>query len=502
MNRVEEIRCLLAAVLLALACATNGAEVRRPNILVAMADDWGYPHAGAYGETVVRTPTFDRLAREGILFRNAFVSSPSCTPSRSALLTGQYHWRLEEAANLWSTLRASIRTYPEILQDAGYVIGHSRKAWGPGRIEAGGRRQDPSGPRFPNLAAFLRDRPKDRPFCFWFGSPDPHRPYEPGTGVGRGMDPDRIRVPACLPDHPTVRSDLADYYFEIERFDREVGAALELLREAGALEDTVVVMTGDNGMPFPRAKSNLYDPGVHVPLALRWPGRAVPGVVIDDFISLTDLAPTFLAAAGLAVPPEMTGRSLVPMLESGRRGWIEPQRDSVLVGKERHVPSQERGVQAGYPGRAIRTRDFLYIRNFRPELWPNGIADGRRSEKGNAFADCDDGPTKSFLVAHQGHPEFGRFFDLAFARRPAEELYDLRVDPGQLRNVAADPAYARERETLERRLMEGLRATSDPRVVGGAERFEAYPYYGQTLRPAAATDGERRAAGATPRPGE
>ena len=439
-----------------------------------------------YGDPVVKTPTFDRLAREGVLFKHAFVSSPSCTPSRSALMTGQYHWRLKEAANLWSTLRANIPTYPEILRAAGYVTGHSRKAWGPGRLEPGGRKEDPSGPTFKNFSAFLNTRPKGQPFCYWFGTSDPHRPYEWQSGAKSGIDLSKIKLPACFPDNEMVRNDVADYDFEVERFDREVGEALTLLKEAGELDNTIVVMTGDHGMPFPRGKSNLYDLGTRVPLVVRWPSRVPVGRTLDDFVSLTDLAPTFLEAAGIKPPSAMTGRSLLELLTSNGSGWVDQKRDHAIFGKERHVPSQEKGNLSGYPGRAIRTRDFLYIRNFKPESWPNGIANAEQAYIGNAFADTDNGPTKSYLLAHRDDPSVRRYFDLAFARRPAEELYDLKNDPDQLVNVANVLAYAEARQRLAEQLLAELKATDDPRVIGGGEAFDTYPYHGSPQKPAAA----------------
>jgi hypothetical protein len=185
----------------------------RPNILFCIADDWGWPHAGVYGDPVVKTPAFDRLAREGVLFENAFVTAPSCTASRNSLLTGQWHWRLGQGANLWSTLHPKHPVYPQLLQQAGYHVGHWRKAWGPGDWRALGRTEDPAGPTYNGFAAFLKDRPKDQPFCFWLGASDPHRPYQWQSGADSGIDIKRIRLPAHLPDHETVRNDVADYYF-------------------------------------------------------------------------------------------------------------------------------------------------------------------------------------------------------------------------------------------------------------------------------------------------
>ncbi|MBN1442984.1 MAG: sulfatase [Planctomycetes bacterium] len=450
----------------------------RPNLLLAIADDWGWPHAGAYSDPVVQTPAFDRLAREGALFRHAYVSSPSCTPSRGALLTGQYHWRLKAAGNLWSVFPDEFETYPERLEKAGYFTGVTGKGWGPGRTATAGR--ELAGPRFKSFDEFLSRRSEGKPFCFWLGSGDPHRPYEPGSGAKSGMDLGKIRPPACLPDSPAVRSDVADYYFEVQRFDRLVGAAVASLEKIGELDRTLIFVTGDNGIPFPRSKSNIYDSGTRVPLVARWPEKVRPGRVVDDFVSLADLAPTFLEAAGLEPLEGTTGRSLMKVLSSERSGWIDPQRDFVLVGKERHCQAQEAPDGGGYPCRGIRTRDFFYIRNFRPDRWPAGTPHPDKAHVPGAwYADCDNGPTKSYMIEQREKDEtHRRLFDLAFAKRPAEELYDLRSDPDQLRSVAGQAEYAGIQRELSHRLEEQLRATGDPRVVGGGEMFDEQPYAG------------------------
>ncbi len=469
---------LVAALSTGFVAAGDAAPSPRPNLLLAIADDWGFPHAGAYGDAVVKTPAFDRLAREGVLFTNAYVSSPSCTPSRGALLTGQWHWRLKGAANLWSVFPDSLVTYPEMLEKAGYAIGSTGKAWGPGRPQTPKRAL--GGPQYKNFQDFLARRAKDKPFCFWLGSSDPHRPYEKGSGAAAGIPLERIALPACFPDEPAIRADVADYYFEVQRFDALVGAALAALERAGELDRTLVIVTSDNGMPFPRCKSNLYDTGVRMPFAVRWPALAKGGRRLEDFVSLTDIAPTFLEAAGLPVPAEMTGRSLLPLLRHEGSGRIDPARDCVLFGKERHVPCQERPDTGGYPCRAIRTHEYLYIRNFTPERWPAGTPAHERATIARAwFADCDNGPTKSCMIeGREKDAAHRRLHDLAFAKRPAEELYDLRKDPDQLVNVAADPAYTDARTKLAARLTELLRTTADPRVVGGVEAFEREPYLG------------------------
>ena len=182
--------------------ASFHSKASRPNILFCIADDWGWPHAGAYGDKVVKTPTFNRLAREGVLFEYAYVSSPSCTPSRNAILTGQYHWRLKEGANLWSTLDVNIPVYPLLLEEAGYHVGFWRKSWGPGDLKAGGYTdKHPAGKHYrKGFKQFLEARPEDRPFCFWLGSSDPHRGYKKNSGKESGMDISKISLPKFYPD--------------------------------------------------------------------------------------------------------------------------------------------------------------------------------------------------------------------------------------------------------------------------------------------------------------
>jgi arylsulfatase A-like enzyme len=365
-----------------------------------------------------------------------------------------------------------------LLKEAGYAVGVSGKGWGPGRTESASRELE--GKRYGNFQAFLEQRPKDKPFCFWLGSSDPHRPYQRGSGAARGMDLEKVHLFGCFPDHPAVRGDVADYYFEVERFDRLVGDALASLDEIGELNDTLVLMTGDHGMPFPRCKGNVYDSGARVPLAVRWPGRVKAGRAIDDFVRFTDFAPTLLAVAGLEPLPEMTGRSLTGVLAAGASGRVDPKRDFVLIGKERHVPGQEAPDMGGYPCRAIRTHQFLYIRNFEPDRWPAGTPHYQKAAVPGAWlADCDNGPAKSYMVDNRDKDAaHRRLYELAFGKRPAEELYDLENDPEQLDSVAGDPDFGEVRRKLSERLMKELEASGDPRVVGGGEKFDQYPYLG------------------------
>jgi arylsulfatase A-like enzyme len=463
----------LGALALTLLAASGHVQTRQaqPNILFVIADDWSYPHAGAYGDPTVATPAFDRVAREGALFRRAFTAAPSCTPSRAALLTGQAVHRLAEGGNLWGFLPERFPVYPDLLEKSGYAVGHTGKGWGPGRFEPGGRTRNPAGPRFDTFDAFLASRRKGQPFCFWYGSTDPHRPYEAGAGEKAGLRAAGVRVPTFLPDTATVRNDLLDYYDEVQRFDRQVSALLDAIERSGELDNTIVVVTSDNGMPFPRAKANLYDAGTHMPLAIRWPRGIKPGTVVDAFVSLTDLAPTFLEAANVAAPSGMTGTSLLRLLAGKTDGTA---RDRVYTERERHA-NVRRG-DSSYPARAIRTADFLFVRNYRPDRWPAG--DPELHFAVGPFGDIDGGPAKSLLLDRRDDEAIRKYFALATARRPAEELYDLKKDPQQLVNVAADPAYAKSLARLRAELDAWQRATGDPRATEDDDRWDKYPYYG------------------------
>jgi len=464
--KIRKILCLL--LLCGLALAGRAAD-SRPNILLCIADDASWQHFGANGDKVCRTPNFDRVAREGVNFRHAFCSSPSCTPSRGALLTGQDFWRLEDGANLWSRWPNKFAVYPDLLAKAGYHVGLKGKGWGPGDFKQGGRERNPAGPAYKDFAMFLKTVPPDKPFCFWFGSQDPHRPYERGAGVKSGHRIEEVTVPPFLPDTKAVRSDILDYYFEIERFDRDVGEMLKLLEQTGQLDNTLVVVTSDNGFPFPRGKATCYDAGTRMPLAIRWPPRIKGGRVVDDFVSLTDLAPTFLEAAGLRPLPEMTGRSVLPLLTSGKS---DPARDKVFFGRERHA--NVRAGNVGYPIRAIRTSQFLYLRNFEPSRWPAG--DPPLYGDVDEHLSIDGSPSKQAVVEHGDRPDVKRLFDFAFGKRPAEELYDLGQDPWQMNNVATESRYTETKTKLRAELDRYLIETKDPRALSEGAEFDRYYY--------------------------
>ena len=444
----------------------------RPNILFAIADDWSFPHAPVYGDNVVKTPNFDRIASEGALFARSYCAAPTCTASRAGALTGQATHRLAEGANLYGTLPSRFKVYPDILEQAGYFVGFTGKGWGPGTPEGSGRTRNPAGPAFKSFDEFLAQVPEDKPFCFWFGSLYPHRAYEPGSGARSGMKPEDVRVPGFLPDTPEVRDDILDYYYEVQLFDQQVGELLQALEASGRAKNTLVVVTSDNGMPFPHSKANLYDIGVHMPLAIRWPARVKAGRKVDDFVSHTDFAPTFLEAAGLKPPPDMTGKSLVGVLAKGR----SLKREAIFFERERHA-----NVRAGdlsYPMRGVRTKEFHYVWNPLPDRWPAG--DPVRPGAAMGFGDIDGGPTKKLVVERREDQAISKYFHLACDKRPEEELFDLKNDPWQLQNVADKPEYAAARKKMRALLDKWMKGTADPRATNPRDdRWDKYEYLGK-----------------------
>lgn len=509
MMRDRLLLAFIAVVYLSLANVSALAD-ERPNILFAMADDQSWLHTSFEGDPSTNTPNFDRVAREGVYFTHCFSACPSCTPSRSAILTGQDIWRLRQAGVLYGTIPPEIPLFPLALEDVGYHVGYTGKGWVPGDPYALGLKRSPIGKEYndmldrlvplgindqdytENFKQFLAERPEGTPFFFWFGCKEPHRVYEDGIGRRVGKQTADARVPGFFPDEETVRSDILDYCVEIEWFDRHLGKMLDMLEWIGELDNTIVVVTSDNGMPFPRCKTTLYDWGVRMPLAIRWGDEVPSGRTIDDFVSLTDMAPTFLEAAGVAVPDVVTGRSLLPMLRSDLQGRVEQDRDHVYTAVERHTWCRPNG--ATYPSRAIRNYDYLYIRNFEPDRWPTG---GPTFESSNRtfHGDVDACPTKTFLVEYQ--EEFPREFQLCFGKRPPEELYAVNGDPGQIENLADDPQHTQIKARLRKQLSEHLKATGDPRIEG-KDPWQAYVYrqtigFGATFN-SSLSDEERREA--------
>ncbi|MCX7885816.1 MAG: sulfatase [Verrucomicrobiae bacterium] len=463
-----------ALLLCASAPAPGSPADPRPNILLLMADNWSWPHASILGDRLCKTPTFDRLAREGVLFTHAFAPFPSCTPSRAAMLTGKVTHRLEDGANLHGRLPAKFTVYPDLLEAAGYAVGYCGKGWGPGSVPESGRKRNPAGERFASFEDFLGKLPPGKPFCFWFSSRHPHVPWKEGREHKAAMNPADVVVPPHLPDHPTVRDDILNYCCEVIEFDRQAHELLRLLRERGLADNTLIVMTSDNGWQMPRGLANCYDSGTRIPLVLSWKAKLPHGKTIDAMVTLTDLAATFLEAAGLPVPHDWDSRSLLPLA----RGESQPDRDTVFVERERHA-NVRRG-NLSYPVRGLRTRQFLYLRNIHPERWPAG--DPQYYWAVGEFGDVDNTPTKYLLMKGEHDPQLAPYFQLVFGKRPAEELYDLTKDPAQIHNVANNPAYAETLKQLRQRVTAWMQSTDDPRAKGDTDFWDRAPYYAKPSR--------------------
>jgi N-sulfoglucosamine sulfohydrolase len=471
---------LLVLALIASSGASSAQQQKRLNVLLVMADDWSYGHAGFYGDKVVKTPNMDAVAKAGAVFLNAFCTAPSCTPSRASLLTGKYPHELEAGVSLWGYLPSKFKNYSVMLEQAGYFVGMTGKGWGPGSFEAGGYQQNPAGKPYKDFATFLSARPPDKPFSFWFGSYNPHRPYEEGSGSASGMDAERVKVPGWLPDVPVIRNDILDYYLEVERFDQQLGEILGVLKESGEIDNTLIIITGDNGMPFPRAKATLYDAGAKIPLVMSLKGVIPQGIQIDEFVTLADLAPTILEIAPQESPKEMTGVSLYPLLRQEK----VKNREVVFLERERHA--NVRNPELGYPSRAVRTKNYLYIRNYEPDRWPAG--DPQLYHSVGPFGDVDDSPSKRYLIDKRESAAVEPFFRRAFSKRPSEELYDLDADPDQLENVASQKKYSKALTRLRKQLHDWQRDTADPRATDPHYVvFDSNPYFGPPVKGAPST---------------
>jgi arylsulfatase A-like enzyme len=484
----------ITVALLGLACIAGAhaeqkeAPEARPNILFCIADDASMNTFGAYGGTMIQTPAVDRLAEGGALFRNAYNCNPKCSPARACLVTGRYSWQLEEACNHWPRFPEKFTFYTRLLQEAGFHVGYTGKGWAPGVCEG----ENPAGKTYndiklkppykgirnidyaANFSAFLNQNPDDQPFCFWLGTSEPHRAYEKDSWKKAGLQLSDAVVPPFFPDNETVRGDILDYAVEVAWFDRHVGLAVEELEKRGLLENTLVIVTSDHGMPFPRIKGQLYEEGFHVPMVAYWQGVIQPGRVVEDFVSFPDVAPTFMEVVGLKPHEQMTGKSFLDLLRSPKSGWIDPSRDHVLLGKERHDIGRENeeGTDLAYPVRVIRTKDFLYAHNMKPDRWPAG-----NPELG--LKNCDNSPTKSYLTALKpGNPEY-HYYELSFGLRPEEELYQIQKDPHCMVNLAGNPEYNTVMARLKAQMEAELVAQKDPRMLGRGDLFDHYPYLGK-----------------------
>ena len=441
-------------------------STKKPNILFIVADDWS-KHAGIFGDKVVRTPNIDRLGKNGLIFDQAFCSAASCSPSRASILTGKHPHQIAEGGNLWGSLPVSIPNFVSLIKASGGFVGSEQKGWGPGNFKISGYQDNPAGKTFKNFEEFLGETPKDKPVFFWFGSIDPHRDYVKGTGEQAGLDPQKVKVPGFLPDTDVVRKDILDYYFEVERFDSNVGKLIATLESKGELENTLIVITSDNGMPFPRAKATCYDSGTNIPLIMYWKGK-IKSARSSELVSLIDLAPTMLDVMGIEKPADLPSKSLINLIN----GRPIAHRNAVFVERERHA--NVRKGDLGYPVRGIRTKEFLYLRNFEPNRFPAG--DPQKWVAVGPYGDIDDSPSKQLIMSDSAHYAF--YFNRTLKKRGSEELYDLKNDPSQLHNLANEKRYDKQKNKLKIELEAWMKRTNDPRLINpNTNLWDKYPYY-------------------------
>jgi len=465
-------------------------EEKRPNILVIMFDDAGLD-LSAYGSSYVSTPGFDAIAKEGILFNRAYTPNAKCAPSRAAVITGRNSWQLDAAANHVIYFPSKFKTYQEVLLDHGYTTGHTGKGYGPAlTFTADGKQRAVMGAAYnektlkpattgigtndysANFEDFLDQAPKDKPWSFWLGTIEPHRSYEYGSGARlAGKTTNMIKdFPPYWPDNEITRNDLLDYAYEIEDTDKHIVKVLKTLKARNLLENTLVVVTSDHGMPFPRVKGNQYENANHIPMALLWEGKSKTKFV-DDYISFIDLAPTFLDAAHIdwkssGMHPA-TGKSLMNIIVSEKAGQIEPERNFVLVGKERHDTGRPNDV--GYPIRGIYKDSMLYIKNFEIHRWPSGNPE-------TGYPNTDASPTKSEILRLRRTNENKMFWKANFGKRVTEELYNIKEDPFCVENLAKDVKLSTIKNKLRIEMEAKLLEQDDLRMQGYGHLYEQYPF--------------------------
>jgi N-sulfoglucosamine sulfohydrolase len=439
-------RQLLAATAGAVSSIALGARSEQPNLLLVLSDDHSVPFLGPYGAKYLKTPALDRFAAESIRFEHAFTTAPQCVPSRTGIMTGRSPVAVR-MGRFSLPLAPEVRTLPEVLRDLGYYTGvcgryfHLDGVINPNEItqeiyekhhlRTWDRRVDykdvsPQAGTPAKFQEFLGKVPKEKPWFFWINYSDPHHPWE--TSAGR-VKPADVDVPAYLPDLPGVREDLAAYSAEVERADRSFADALAVLEKSGAADKTIVLFMGDNGLAFPHGKGSLYDPGLNVPLLIRWPGKARPGVN-RDLISGEDLAPTLIGAAGGNPPAEMTGNSFLGLLD-GRAGY--KKRNFVFAARVHHGNGAFKETTKADEfdlSRCVRSERWKLIYNCTPQMTYQPV-------------DSSQNPGWQQMVAAHRDGRLSAAFEKAyFGKRAVLELYDLETDRPEFENVAGDPRHS------------------------------------------------------------
>jgi arylsulfatase A-like enzyme len=451
---------LMVSPLVSSASAAEAATAKRPNILLVLSDDHSYPHVGCYGNPDIKTPNLDRFASEGIRLDRAYVACPQCVPSRATIMTGRSPVGVA-MTRFSAPLARDVVTYPELLRAQGYFTGvagrtfhldgaanspESRAVYEKYGLQTFSQRLDyvkQAGKRPDTLGQyreFLDAVPKDKPFFLQLCYSDPHRPLDKNA-IPEPHDPAKLTLPAHYPDTPAVREDFARYYDEISRFDGDFGAVLAELDKRGLARDTLVAFMGDNGASQLRGKGTLYELGIHVPLLVRWPAVVKPGATSATLISAEDLAPTFLAAAGVAPAKEMTGRSFLKLLQ----GEPFEGRNYVFAERGAHGSGLPNNSAAFDLGRCVVAKRYKLIYN---ALWQ--IPYAPVDFAGDPFWK----ELEAMNAAGKLSPELARVY--FSPTRPMFELYDLEADPREFRNLIGSKEAAQVEHELKAALQEWM----------------------------------------------
>lgn len=447
MSLIRSLPCLAMAcgLLPAVGVPAEGAPTPdRPHVVLFLADDHTWHDCGPYGARDVRTPHLDQLAREGMRFDAAFAASPTCTPSRSALYTGMYPFRNGAHAN-HSLVRDELRTLPHRMQERGYrVVLAGKTHIGPRALFPFEYLPDsnvlPPGKKHVlwtdlNTGAverLLAAHDRQQPLCLVVCSHSPHVYWPPSEGY----DPAAIRLPPYLLDTPETRAARCEYYTDVSWMDRQVGEVRAALAKHGYADRTLFLYTADQGAQFPFGKWNLYDAGIRAPLLVRWPGRVKPGSSTRALVSLVDLLPTLLEAAGGKAPEDLDGRSFLPVLR-GREGRHR---------QEVYASHTGDGPMNRSPMRCVRTEHYKYVLNLKPETVYRTHIDAGEAADGKRY-------WASWERLAETDRQAARLVQ-RYRQRPAEELYDLKKDPWEQTNVAGQRAYSRMLAGLRERLRE------------------------------------------------
>jgi arylsulfatase A-like enzyme len=478
----------------------------RPNILLAIADDLS--HASAYGKhmnSLVDTPNFDRIAAAGILFDCAHTPNSKCAPSRAAIVTGRYPWLLEDAANNQAIFPSKFKSVVQSLEDNGYACGYTGKGWGPGSIE--GNRNTLTGIEFnhhkvrgnqkaklkvsnvdytANFKSFLtitklaqkmmQPKEQNQPWFFWYGGKEPHRAYYKGSGIEQTSSAKAQKtafakmLPSFWGENTNIASDVMDYAAEANYFDTHLGSILNVIDKELNSENTLIIATSDNAMPFPRYKGAPYEYATRMPMAIMWQGKLVrPGRRSSTPISFIDIAPLFLEVAGMSASKSgmqpMQGTSFTDVLEDA--SVRDKDCSIILTGRERNAACRKgtNDNYEGYPVRSILQGRFSYIVNFKPDRWPEG-------SPASSYGEHENSPTKDETV-NAGTGNF--VYDIIYGKRPSEELFDIVADPESVRNLATMPEYEAIKNLVKDRLFRELTVQRDPRILGNGDIFDKYP---------------------------